>query len=303
MPSNTLAINAVLVSSRQAIDAICDRWSLTLILAMVQGVSRFNDLMQHTEIASRLLTARLRTLEESGVISRQPYSMHPPRYEYLLTNMGTDITEILLQMLRWERNWDLDNSEITHFLCGAPLKPQMRCAACNKITDARDIQLKLKKAQLQHMPEKQHSRRRSKTSGQGEDSSRQLLGISFDIFGDKWGIEIILCAFFRISRFNDFRLCTGIAANILADRLERLISLGILTKDLGKPSQTGYRLTEKGIDIYGVVVAVERWADKWLRSRYRSPVRLIHRSCGQEFRPQTVCSACEKPVDKAGIRF
>lgn len=123
------------------------------------------------------------------------------------------------------------------------------------------------------------------------------------MFGDKWGIEILLCAFFRLRRFSDFRLCTGIAANILTDRLDRFVAIGVLTRaDPARP-QAGYRLTERGVDLYGVMVAVEGWADRWLPGRYASPVRLIHRACGQRFRPSSGCAVCDRPLRLADIDF
>ena len=305
-PSDSLAINAVLVSSRQAIDAVCDRWTLALVLAMLQGERRFNGLIEATGIATRLLATRLRALESGGIVVRMPYSMHPPRQEYHLTNMGNDLSSVLFQMLRWEQNADAVGSttaRIAHLTCGAPLRPQLRCSACRALAGARDIELKLSRAQLHHMPEKQSIHRRSTVTSQGGSSAPQLLGESLDIFGDKWGIEILLCAFFRIRRFNDFRLCTGISANILTDRLERFVASGILVRDQHALGQAGYRLSAKGVDLYGVIVSVERWADTWLRSRYRSPVRLIHRTCGHEFRPLTTCAHCEETVDRAHVGF
>lgn len=305
-PSDFLAINAVLVSSRQAVDAICDRWSLALVLAMLQGERRFGGLMERTGMASRLLTARLRALELGGVILRMPYSLHPPRHEYQLTNMGAAVSDVLLQMLRWELNWGLAGpgaAAIVHQACGAPLHPQLRCAACEALADAREIALKLSDAQLQQAPRKQSLHRRSILTSNDGGGPGRVLGPSLDIFGDKWGIEILLCAFFRIGRFNDFRECTGISANILADRLDRLVAADILSRDREPSSHPLYRLTPRGIDLYGVLVAVEQWADTWLRGRYRSPVRLIHRPCGQVFRPLTTCEACEQPAGRSNVDF
>ena len=305
-PSDSLAINAVLVSSRQAVDAVCDRWTLALVFAMLQGEHRYKGLMERTGIATRLLTVRLRDLEAGGIVVRMPYSVRPPRDEYHLTNMGSDISDMLFQMLRWEQNAGLVSKaakKIVHLGCGATLRPQLRCAACGLITSARDIELKLNRGQLQNMPEKQNIRRRSTVTSQDHGAARQVLGPSLDIFGDKWGIEILVCAFFRIRRFNDFRLCTGISANILADRLERLVETGILKRDDVASGQAGYRLTERGVDLYGVIVAVERWADTWLRTRYRSPVRLIHRGCGHEFRSMTTCAHCEEELHRMDVSF
>jgi DNA-binding HxlR family transcriptional regulator len=131
----------------------------------------------------------------------------------------------------------------------------------------------------------------------------QLLGPSLDIFGDKWGIEILLCAFLRIRRFGDFRESIGIAANILSDRLERLVAAGLMTKDRDPTNPSGYRLTAKGVDVYAITVSIHEWADTWVRGRYRSPVRLIHAACGEAFWPALSCVACEQTVRASDIGF
>jgi DNA-binding HxlR family transcriptional regulator len=304
-PSDTVAINAVLVASRQAVDAICDRWSLALVLALFQGETRFGGLLARTGMANRLLTARLRALETGGVLARTPYGAHPARHDYHLTEMGWGLFDVILQMARWEQHWAAAGNAMaegmTHTACGAPLRPQLRCAACDRLAGARDIELRISPAQLRQMPDKQTARRRSTLSGEVLDGPPQQLGPSLDIFGDKWGIEILLCAFFRIRRFGDFRLCTGIAANILSDRLARLTAAEVLTGE--REGQPGYWLTEKGIDLYGVIVAIQDWADAWLPDRYRSPVRLIHRDCGQVFKVSTTCAACAQVVGAAEVRW
>ena len=130
-----------------------------------------------------------------------------------------------------------------------------------------------------------------------------MLGPSLDIFGDKWGIEILVCAFFRVRRFTDLRDCTGISANILSDRLERFVTAGILTETVGGAAEQGYGLTEKGVDLYGVIVAIQGWADQWLSGRIRSPVLLIHRRCGAVFQPATTCGHCLGVVQCLDVRF
>jgi DNA-binding HxlR family transcriptional regulator len=305
-PDDARAINGVLVSSRQAIDAVCDRWTLALVLAMLRGETRFSGLLERTGMASRLLSARLRALEADGLVVSMPYSMHPPRLAYRLTIMGDDLADVIVQMLRWEVNWGLAGpgaSSIRHRCCGAALQPDLRCAACGAVAGARDISLRLSPSHLRKAPPKQTRHRRSTISSDVHVTKDQVLGPSLDVFGDKWGIEILLCAFFRIRRFNDFRACTGISPNILADRLERFVSAGILRRDQPPGSHPLYRLTEKGVDMYGVLVSVERWADAWLRARYRSPVRLIHTACGKVFRPRTGCRTCGDLAGRETVGF
>ena len=57
-------------------------------------------------------------------------------------------------------------------------------------------------------------------------------------------------------------------------------ALGLLT-----PGGEGYWLTPRGLDLYGVLVAIQHWADHWLAARLRAPIRLVHRGCGAAFLP------------------
>jgi DNA-binding HxlR family transcriptional regulator len=252
---------------RQAADVVCDRWALSLIHAASGGECRFAGLAQRTGMASRLVTSRLKLLEIQGVLVRVPYSERPPRYEYRLTEMGRQMSAIFDQMTRWEKN-----------LGSATFTPLV-CAACQRSASARDIGLDTSEALMRQLPRKQTARRRS-TLAPGAGRVIHPLSRSFEIFGDKWGIEILICVFFRAGRFIDFRDLTGIAPNILSDRLNRLTGAGLLDRrrDRGR-----YRLTEAGIDLYGVLVVIQDWADAWLPDRYRSPVRLLHNECGQVF--------------------
>ena len=300
-----LAINAVLVSARQAIDLICDRWSLSVVLALLQGAHRFMEITALTGMASRLLASRLKALEADGIIARWPYSLHPPRYEYQLTIMGAELLPVILQMDRWEQAWTRpdDATAFIHRLCGAKLRARVGCRACGRPAGARDVVLKSTPAQLRKAPEKTGRHRRSIVSSTDHARARQALGPSLDVFGDKWGIEVLLGAFFRIRHFNDLRDVTGISSNILSDRLERLVAAGLLAKGRDPSQPSGYWLTPKGVDAYAIIVSIHEWADKWARGRYRSPVRLVHAACGETFLPRLTCSACERPVRPEDVGF
>jgi DNA-binding HxlR family transcriptional regulator len=283
-PSDAAALNAMLMAVRQGADVVCDRWSLALIISALLGDSRFAEFVRRTGLASRLATMRLRTLVEQGLMVRLPYSIRPLRHEYRLTNMGLAFRDVVHQMVRWERNWNGETmpAPLAAQLCGSNLEREMRCASCGAVVTARDITLKISRADLAQKPVKQALHRRSIISGSPAGAGLQHFSESLDAFGDKWGIEILVCAFTGIRRFNDFRSCTDISANILSDRLARFVESGILRQAAGAGAQ-GYRLTPKGMDTYGVLVALQDWSDGWLSQRYRSPVKLIHEKCGHLF--------------------
>ena len=282
------------------------RRALMLILAAMLGETRFGGFAERTGLASRLVTSRLRTLESLGILIRVPYALRPLRHEYMLTVMGRDLLPVMLQMTGWEQRWastqkDRDAS-ILHVACGKRLRPILACKACGEPATARDIAIRISRSQLPQMPVKQTLHRRASLAPTGGQAGFGLIDTSLTIFGDKWTVEIINCSFLRVRRFSEFRRYTGIAANILADRLERLVAQGIFrTREHGSRE---YRLTEAGVDLYGILVALRDWADIWVQNRYRSPVQLIHKGCGQAFFARSSCTHCGVSVDSlSAIQF
>jgi DNA-binding HxlR family transcriptional regulator len=281
------AIAGTLAAVRQPADAVCDRWTLEIVLQLLPGARRYSDILRLSGIASRLVASRLAALQALGIVDRRPYSDGPLRFEYFLTRMGLELRAVLGQMIRWEQSWSVraapadSTVEIQERLLGK-CDATSDCAFCFEPVTARTVTLKIEPALLRKPPQKQKARRRTSAPSASATQPGNLLPESLSIFGDKWGIEILICAFFGIRRFIDFRSATGISANILSDRLARLTTAGILSEARPNSDAHGYWLTEKGLDLYSITVAVQTWADHWLPDRIRSPVRLIHRPCGRE---------------------
>jgi DNA-binding HxlR family transcriptional regulator len=84
-----------------ALELVGDRWSLLVVREAGLGVRRFNDIQRNTGAPRQMLTARLRKLEQAGILTRVKYSEHPPRYEYELTAAG----QALIPVLRGLRAW------------------------------------------------------------------------------------------------------------------------------------------------------------------------------------------------------
>ncbi|HEU4400441.1 MAG TPA: helix-turn-helix domain-containing protein, partial [Actinomycetota bacterium] len=77
-------------SITDALSIVGDRYALLVARELRYGQTRFQDIAAGTGAPRDVLTARLRKLEEAGVIERRRYSEHPPRYEYLLTEAGRE---------------------------------------------------------------------------------------------------------------------------------------------------------------------------------------------------------------------
>ena len=86
---------------------------------------------------------------------------------------------------------------------------------------------------------------------------------ALDLVGDRWSLLIIRDAMDGARAFTDFQHRTGIARNILTDRLRRLVDRGILDR---RTAPTGrrqhYVLTEAGRDLFTVIVAMRQWGER-----------------------------------------
>jgi DNA-binding HxlR family transcriptional regulator len=116
------------------------------------------------------------------------------------------------------------------------------------------------------------------------------------MLGERWVFAILRAAYFRARTFEDYLAATGIARNVLAERLRRLVDHGILEKrpyeQAGSRTRSEYRLTEAGLDLYPVIVAMMQWGNRHAGFDAGPPLVLRHRTCGEITEPRMVCSEC-----------
>ncbi|WP_455281419.1 winged helix-turn-helix transcriptional regulator [Cupriavidus necator] len=80
---------------------VADSWSVLILREAFYGVTRFDEFQQNLDIAPNMLTRRLNSLVEEGMLERRQYCDRPPRSEYILTERGRDFRPVLLAMLAW----------------------------------------------------------------------------------------------------------------------------------------------------------------------------------------------------------
>lgn len=285
----------------RALVQIGDRWSLMILGAAFWGVHRFSDWRQQIGIASNILARRLDhlvqvdCLEKVGPIPRN-------RVAYRLTEKGRDLYPVVLMFWRFDQAWSPGRaarpSTQFHRPCGHSTTPELVCEHCRAPVRARDVEYADGPgARLERMPPPMPSRRSSGSTA-GDPMPGGLFGQSVEIFGDRW-TQLILGTFFLGGRrFEDIRARWHIATNVLSDRLKLLIAHGILQKRVYQkhPERSEYVLTPKAMDVYPILVALNRWGDRWLATRGRAPLVLFHRSCGRMLEPVVVCSHCDAPL-------
>lgn len=106
---------------------------------------------------------------------------------------------------------------------------------------------------------------------------------SLDAIGDRWSLLIVRDAFDGLRRFGDFQRNLGVARNILADRLRRLVDAGILQT---QPASDGsayqeYVLTPRGETLFPVVLALRQWGEQHLFERGERHSVLVERRTGK----------------------
>ena len=118
------------------------------------------------------------------------------------------------------------------------------------------------------------------------------------VIGDRWTLLILRDCFLRVRRFEDFQERLGITRPILASRLKKLVDEFVLVKVpyQQRPPRYEYRLTQKGLDLYPIVMAIVHWGDVHMAGKKGRPLLHTHDLCGKDFDPVMVCSECGEPL-------
>lgn len=139
-----------------------------------------------------------------------------------------------------------------------------------------------------------------------EDIGQQPCSIARaqSVLGDRWTMLIIRNAFMGIRRFDDFQENLGVTRHVLSDRLKRLVEEDILVKQpyIERQERFEYRLTQKGLDLYPILLAMTHWADQYMDGGKGSPVEYVHKRCGQTFKPVMVCSCCGEQIQAKQVK-
>ncbi|WP_369214183.1 winged helix-turn-helix transcriptional regulator [Streptomyces flavofungini] len=123
-----------------------------------------------------------------------------------------------------------------------------------------------------------------------------------DLFGDAWTALIMRDVLIGIRRFDELADDLGLSRKVLAARLARLVEEGVLTRARyqDSPPREEYVATEKGRELYPVLLALMAWGDKWYAGSEGPPAVVRHDACGHIAVPTVVCDGCGEPLTVAG---
>lgn len=121
-------------SVARTMDVIGEWWTPLILRDLFAGITRFEELHRDLGIATNVLTDRLGTLAEHGVVERRRYQVKPDRYEYVLTDKGRDLFGVVAMLVRWGDRWEAGESGppmlLVHDACGHVTAPVLTCEHC-----------------------------------------------------------------------------------------------------------------------------------------------------------------------------
>lgn len=123
------------------------------------------------------------------------------------------------------------------------------------------------------------------------------------VIGEAWTPLILRDVVFGLTKFDELQRDLGVATNILTDRLNTLVTHGLLTREpyQDRPPRHRYRLTEKGADLLPVLLALMQWGDRWAADPAGPPVTVVHHTCGEPTGATSTCERCGEPLRLADI--
>ena len=125
-----------------------------------------------------------------------------------------------------------------------------------------------------------------------------------EVIGDWWTMMIVRDVFLGVNRFDELQARLGISRNVLGQRLDKLVDDGVLRRVAYQdhPPRFDYKLTEKGVDLWGVLTMMRQWGDRWAAPD-GPRLELVHRTgCGQTMNVLTTCSECGEEVTVRDVR-
>jgi DNA-binding HxlR family transcriptional regulator len=118
-------------------------WSPLVIRNVYIGVNRFDDLQRDLGVSRKVLAERLKHLVAAGLLERRQYSERPPRFEYALTQMGSEFMDVLMAMVAWGDKWTAGDAGppilYRHHACGQIAHVEPHCSACGELIRSTNV--------------------------------------------------------------------------------------------------------------------------------------------------------------------
>ncbi len=296
-------------SVARTVEILSDAWMFLVLRESFFGARRFEHFQSVLGLPRNTLVIRLNKLTALNLMQKVSYSAGTGRFEYRLTDMGRDLYPTMLALMQFGDRWLSGRAapplQLMHQTCGHDCSPEVVCSSCHSTVDPHAVQHR--SGPGAGVYPRDMTRKRSRRASDPDILERIRpcsVARTLQIIGDRWSFLLIREMFFGVRRFDAFQENLGIASNILTDRLHRLTEHGIVEKQAyqSRPERFEYRFTVRGHALYGSMIVMMHWGDKWL-SGGKSPLILRHISCQQDFYAQVVCSVCRQELDLKQVKY
>ncbi len=188
------------VSSRtgRALALLGDHWTLHILQRVFLGQHRYQEIRDSIHASDSILTNRLKTLTEGGLLVKTPYRDGRIRYEYQLTPAGKATWRIYVAAWMWECDW-LDrrvgrHPELIHQRCGHEARPVLVCGKCHVPVTPRDTTITRSAPRLTYVGTVPRRHRQARTLALNEDDNLSLRQETMEILGDRWNTALAAAA-------------------------------------------------------------------------------------------------------------
>jgi DNA-binding HxlR family transcriptional regulator len=127
-------------------DLIGEGWTLLIMREACLGVRRFEEFQHTLGLGRNILTLRLNTLVDEGLLTKLPYQERPRRHEYRLTDKGRDVYPILESMAAFGDKWLLGDGDppriVRHLSCDHDMHAVVTCSECGQPLDVRNVRVR-----------------------------------------------------------------------------------------------------------------------------------------------------------------
>lgn len=122
---------------------------------------------------------------------------------------------------------------------------------------------------------------------------------TLEVLGERWTLLVIRDVFNGRRRFDQMQENLGVARNVLSTRLALLVEEGILEKRAyqERPPRYEYFLTQKGLDLWPVLISILHWGDRHLAEAAGPPMLIRHKECGGLVDDRGTCESCGARLD------
>lgn len=291
----------------RALEVLGDVPSLLILEAIWLGDKRFETIRARTCLSKPLVSERLKSLVENGIIRRSQYNAHPPRFEFELEEKGLALFPVTMMLFRWEKERSTRQPtlqiDLVHRTCGHTITPVPQCQHCGQEVSALDIEWAEGPGLGWMKPD--YKRRRQQRNRTAITKNITLFTHAAEVLGDRWSNLVMRSAFTGLNRFDEMLADSAMASNILSDRLSWLVERDFLRAKVyqTKPDRYAYYPTEKALDYLPILLMLQQWGDRFYAAEEGPPLVLRHRSCGATLKLIAACDSCGDELLAKDVRL